>query len=291
MKRVLARMLLWIIILPVGLYVVLAAFLYFNQRRLAFVPSRDLTVLPSDVGLSYEDIFIEVADGERIHGWYFPVEGGSVVTMLCHGNAGNISHRLETAEFLTSLGVSVLFFDYRGYGQSDGKPSEENAYADAEAAHRWLTSDKGFQAEQVLIFGRSLGGAVAVELATRVPCRALIVESSFSSITDVGKRMFPYMPVGLLLTFKFDSASKIATLNCPKLITHSPDDEIVPYDLGRRLFEAAAEPKQWVELSGGHNDRDYFRDQAYIDGWQRLILADRQPITARGQGENPDEDR
>jgi fermentation-respiration switch protein FrsA (DUF1100 family) len=264
-------MLMWIIIIPVSLYLILAVFLYLNQRRLAFVPSRDLSVTPGDIGLSFEDIFIEVADGERVHGWYFPVEGSAVVAMLCHGNAGNISHRLETAEFLTSIGVNVLLFDYRGYGRSDGKPSEENAYADAEAAYRWLLSDKGFGSEQVIIFGRSLGGAVAVELATRVSCRALIVESSFSSVKDLGRRMFPYMPIGLLLRFEFDSAEKIASLDCPKVICHSPVDEIVPYDLGRKLYEAAAEPKTWIELSGGHNEREYFRDPAYLEAWNRLI--------------------
>jgi fermentation-respiration switch protein FrsA (DUF1100 family) len=264
-------MLFWIIIVPVGAYVIMALVLFINQRRLAFIPAERHDMTPDDAGLTYENTFIHVGNGARMHGWYFPVPGSRQVVMLCHGNAGNISHRIETAEFLTSLGVNAFLFDYRGYGRSDGSATEQNTYADARAVYEWLRSEKNFSPQAIFIFGRSLGGAVAVELATQVNCGGLIVESSFTSAAALGKRMFPYMPIDLLLRIRYDSLARINSINCPLLVTHSPQDEVIPFEMGKALFDAANEPKQFVSLAGGHNDREYLRRQEYVQAWHSIL--------------------
>ncbi|MFQ5500315.1 MAG: alpha/beta hydrolase [Candidatus Zixiibacteriota bacterium] len=259
------RMLVWPIIIIAGFFVLMLAYLYFNQKNMVFLPSRELSVHPDQLGLEYDDIYIETVPDQRIHGWFIsaPDRKTDKVVLFCHGNAGNISHRLETAEFLTSLGADVLLIDYRGYGLSDGEVGEESAYADAMAAYQWLLKEKAGSADRIVIFGRSLGGAVAIELATKVECGGLIVESTFASIKDMAQRMFPFLPTGLLLRYGFDSVGKIAQVNCPVLVTHSQDDDMIPYEMGCKLFEAAVEPKQFVELSGGHNDRQYLQLQTY----------------------------
>ncbi|MFH1686927.1 MAG: alpha/beta hydrolase, partial [bacterium] len=185
------------------------------------------------------------------------------LVLFCHGNAGNISHRLETAEYLVGLGAAVVLFDYAGYGRSEGRPSEENTYADALAAYQWVLRETGFEADRVVIMGRSLGGAVAIDLAARVAARGLIVESAFTSALDMGRRMFPFVPVAWLLRHHFDALSKIGVVNCPVLIVHSVDDEMIPYEMGQQLFQSARPPKQMVTISGSHNNREYFDNEEY----------------------------
>ena len=267
------KMFVWVIIIVAAVFVGLSGFLYLNQRRIVFVPMRDYAATPDHAHLDYEKIWLEPEAGVRIRGWYFPArENGSKTVMLCHGNAGNISHRLESAHFLLELGVNVLLFDYRGYGESNGTPSEEGVYADAEAAYRWLRDEKHVDSTDIIIFGRSLGGAVAIELARREPCGGLIVESSFTSAADFGRKMFPFLPIRLLIKYHFDSVNKIGELSCPVLVTHSPEDDLVPYQMGERLFAAAKAPKKFIALRGSHNERMYFSDQQYIDGVRGFIF-------------------
>ena len=259
----------------VGVFLIFVAFLYFNQGKLVFVPVRQLEATPTEVGLKYEDLFIEVGAGQRIHAWYLPNRNDAVehpkTVLFCHGNGGNISHRLDTGEYLTRLGGNVLLFDYRGYGLSDGEPSEENCYTDAEAAYRWLTDVKGVPPGDLFLFGRSLGGAVAIQLAASEACAGVVAESSFTSVADMGQRMYPFMPIKLMARYRFDALGTIRRLTCPVLVAHSPQDEMVPYDMGRALFEAAPEPKTFIELSGGHNERQYFASEAYRDGLRRFF--------------------
>ncbi len=270
------RMLLWPIIVVAGVFVLACVVLYFLQTRLIFYPTREFATTPSRLQLPYEDVYINVTAKERVHGWYFPagnpdnIRDGPVV-LFCHGNAGNVSHRLETAELVLHLGASILLFDYRGYGKSDGSPSEENVYTDAEACYNWLAEQKGVRPENIILFGRSLGGVVAIELARRVRCRGLVVESSFTSAVELGRKMFPLFPIKYLLRFKFDSIGKIRSVTCPLLVTHSPGDELIPLEMGRRLFDAANEPKQFVALRGGHNEREYLADTAYMRALGDLI--------------------
>ena len=259
-------MILTVAILVVGLFVFLSVLAYFGQKGMIFAPTREIEITPDQAGLAYEDIFIKVVDGERVHAWYFPVEttGATTKTVLfCHGNAGNISHRLETVRLLLELGVNVLIFEYRGYGRSEGEPTEANMYADAGAAYNWLLDQKQLAPTDIFLFGRSLGGAVAIELAVSNECAGVIVESAFTSIVDMGRHIFPYLPVSLLARYRFDSISKIARVTSRVLITHSPDDDMIPYQMGQQLYEAAAGDRTFVPLSGGHNDQSYFDDASY----------------------------
>jgi fermentation-respiration switch protein FrsA (DUF1100 family) len=175
-----------------------------------------------------------------------------------HGNAGNISNRLPKAEIFQSLGLGVLLYDYRGYGKSEGTPSERGTYADAAAAYRWLTEVKKIPPEKVVMYGESLGCAVALETALQEKSRALILESPFTSTVDMAKEIFPFLPARLMVTFKYDNAAKIGALKEPLLVLHSKDDDIVPFRMGRALFEAAPEPKRFQELKGSH-------DEGYLD--------------------------
>jgi len=261
-------MLTVIITTAVGLFVTFALFLYFGQGKLIFVPSRSIDTTPDQIGLDYEDVYIEVARGERINAWYFPADNQSdraPTVLFCHGNAGNISHRLQTMRLLVDLGVNVLLFDYRGYGLSDGSPSEDNVYADASAAYRWLLDGKNCQPTELYLFGRSLGGAVTIDLAGKVDCAGLIVESSFTSAADMGRRLYPFMPIKLLARHELDAVSKIEHLTCPLLVGHSPDDDIIPYDMGQTLFERARSEKQFIVLEGRHNDLLYLDNSKYIN--------------------------
>ncbi len=265
-----------LLIIAVGVFFLgFAAYLYFAQGRMVFMPTRHLAVTPSEAGIPFENVYVEVDHGERVNAWYiepltFDRNEGPVV-LFCHGNAGNISHRLETVEFLMKMRAPVLLFDYRGYGRSDGHPTEEGVYADAEACYEWLIEKKGYRPDQIVVFGRSLGGAVAVELATRVSCRGLIVESSFTSAPDMGRKMFPFFPVSSLIKFHFDSIDRIGKVTCPVLVTHSPDDDLVPYEMGQKLYAAANSPKKFVELTGGHNGREYFGFSTYRMAMKELL--------------------
>ncbi len=269
-------MLIWSVIVIAGALLFICVALYFFQTKLVFYPTRDFATTPSQIQLPYEDVFINVTTKEQIHGWYFAANNPDSnkrlpVVLFCHGNAGNISHRLETAELILSMDADILLFDYRGYGKSDGSPSEDKVYADAEACYNWLVEQKRVQPDNIILFGRSLGGAVAIELARRVKCDGLIVESSFTSATERGKKMFPLLPIKHLLRYKFDSIGKLSSLTCPVLVTHSPDDEIIPFEMGRRLFAAANEPKRFVTLRGGHNEWEYFADVSYKTAVETLL--------------------
>ncbi len=239
----------------------------FLENRLIYYPTPypegfwDTAELSRKSGCLVEDRFFSSEDGVDLHGWWCrPAEEkqnlptADLVLLWLHGNAGNLSHRGEAMLALAGLPATVFIVDYRGYGRSAGKPSEEGLYRDAWAAWRYLTQEKGIAPERIVIFGISLGGAVAVDLATQVKPAGLIVQSSFTSIRDMAAHHFPIVP-GFLISTRLDSLAKIAEVDCRKLFIHSPADEIVPYDLGRILFEAAPEPKKFHEVPGaGHNE-------------------------------------
>ena len=276
-------MLIGFILTLVAVLVVLTAIVYIFQDRVVFIPTREMVLSPNEINLPYEEDYVVVDSGQRIHMWYFPVEGAASTVLFCHGNAGNISHRVYTAQFLTSLGVNLLLFDYRGFGQSEGRPSEAHVYADARAAYDWLIRKKQAAPNSIIIFGRSLGGAVAVELATQVECAGVVVESSFTSAREMGKIMLPWMPDWAMKRFSFETEQRISQVRCPVLVTHSPDDDLIPYEMGRRLFAAAPSPKEFIQLSGGHNDRVYYDSNIYVNGLQKFFIggAEINPETER----------
>lgn len=231
----------------------LNAFMYLQQPSMIFYPTRELVAKPTDWGLDYSDVRLVTDDGVALHGWYIPRPGAQRALLFFHGNGGNISHRGDSVPIFHRLGFNVLIIDYRGYGQSEGRPSEAGLYRDAAAAWRYLTESRGIKCKDVVIFGRSLGGAVAAQLASRVEAGALILESTLSSARDFAATAFPLLSHALYMRFDFDSAAQLQKVKYPVLVLHSPEDEIMPYHLGEKLFAAAREPKQFIALRGDHN--------------------------------------
>jgi fermentation-respiration switch protein FrsA (DUF1100 family) len=255
---------------------IISVYVYFMQSRMLYypnMPGRELTTTPADIGLEYQDVSLTTEDGIELHGWFIPGDNPHRTLLFFHGNAGNISHRLESIELFHRLGVSVFIFDYRGFGQSAGSPTEQGTYLDAQAAWSYLTQTRALDADGIIVFGRSLGGAIATWLASRHTPAMLILESTFTSVPAMAQRFYPFLPVRLLTRFQYNSLALVKNLACPLLIAHSRDDELIPYEEGRQLFEAAPEPKQFLEMRGGHNDGFIVSGPAYISGLRAFIDA------------------
>ena len=232
---------------------IINGWMFLQQPGMIFFPLRELDATPADWGMPYEDVSLTTADGVGLHGWYIPRSGAQRVLLFLHGNAGNISHRGDSIAIFRRLGLSVFIFDYRGYGRSGGTPTEAGLYQDAAAAWAYLSETRGLAANEVLIFGRSLGGAVAARLASQVQPGALILESSLSSARDFAQAVFPLLARLVVVRYDFDTVARLAQVRSPVLVLHSPTDEIMPYRLGEKLFESAHEPKRFVALQGDHN--------------------------------------
>jgi hypothetical protein len=262
-------MLIFFAVLIVGLLLVPVLL----EKRLIYFPFRTLEVTPKELGLRYEEARLVAEDGVTLHGWFLPVEGSRLTVLVCHGNAGNISHRLDRAMLMhAKLKTDVFLFDYRGYGLSQGAPDEEGTYRDARAAHRYLSTARGVAPGNLIIFGESLGAAVALQLALEVPARALVLEAPFTSISDMAGSVLPFLPVGRLLRTRYDNLAKIGGLRMPLLILHGDRDTTVPFAQGRRLFEAAPEPKQFFPIPGaGHNDTYFIGGDSYWRAWGEFL--------------------
>jgi fermentation-respiration switch protein FrsA (DUF1100 family) len=226
---------------------------YLLQPSLVFYPEKELRATPADWGLAYEDVWLSAEDGVRLHGWFLPREGARRTLLFFHGNAGNIADRGDSLAIFHRLGLNVLIFDYRGYGRSEGKPDEAGLYRDAAAAWRYLTESRGFAAKDIVVFGRSLGGAVAAQLASRTAPGGLILESAFSSAKDMAQRMLPGIAYLLYKRYAFTTTDYLRQVRCPVLVLHSPQDEVIPYALGEAVFKAASQPKTFMQLWGDHN--------------------------------------
>ena len=236
------------------------------ERRFLFFPTKEITYTPGQVGLDYEEVFFLTEDGMQLHGWYVP--GRTDLTWLWfHGNGGNISHRVdEVAMFNHRLGVSQFIFDYRGYGKSQGRPTEQGTYRDARAALEYLRARPDVATDRIVYFGRSLGSAIAVELAASQPPLAMVLVSPFASVSDMARLTMPFLPVRWLVGKRYDSLAAIGRVDRPLLILHGEQDETVPVSQGRKLFEAANSPKQFRLLAGaGHNDTYSKGGAAYWD--------------------------
>ena len=258
------------------------------ERRTLYFPDPLLAVTPAVYRLPYEDLSLTAGDGTPLHGWLIPQAGparrralrpaggsgrAGVTVLFCHGNAGNISHRLEKALQLHRIGLEILLFDYRGYGKSAGKPSETGTYRDAEAAYDYLVRTRKVPPGRIVLYGESLGCAVAAEIALHHPARALILESPFTSTAAMGRLVFPWLPVRWIVRDKYDTLSKIPSVITPLLILHSPQDEIVPFQMGQQLFAAARGRKQFYALTGGHNDGWEASGAGYLQAIQSFLAA------------------
>lgn len=263
------KTLMSLMLLAAGLYLLFGLMLYLFQGSMVFLssmPGRALTATPADIGLPFEDVEIETSDGETIHGWYVAAPESRGVLLFFHGNAGNISHRLESIAIFHGLGLDVLIVDYRGYGQSSGKTSEQGTYRDAQAAWDFLVEDRGVPSSRIVIFGRSLGGAVGAWLASGTRPAGLIVESAFTSGEDMARRIYPIYPARLLTRLKYPVIDYLRELAVPLLLVHSRDDEIIPFEMARALYDAAPQPKRLLELRGDHNGGFWISREAYLPG-------------------------
>ncbi len=240
------------------------------ERSSIYFPTRDYEAAPEDFGLRAETLEIPSSDGVRLAGWW--IRGaGSTALLYFHGNGGNVSHRLERTKMLVdSLGLDVFLVDYRGYGKSSGAPSEAGLCADGEAIYEAARA-RGFAPERIVFFGESLGGAVAIETALKKPARAIILEAPFLSIPKMARVIYPFLPSFLVRT-RFDNEAKIGRVGIPKLIVAAENDEVVPPDHTRRLFELAREPKQFFLIRGaGHNNTYIVGGREYLEVWRGFL--------------------
>ena len=246
-----------------GALVVLSLLIFFIlflkhlEKRGIYFPTREIESTPGEMDLEFEDVYFFSSDGIKLNGWYIPAKESRATVLFSHGNAGNISHRIEIIDMFSKLGLDVFIYDYRGYGRSQGTPGEEGLYLDVQAAYKYLIDKRNLNEESIVIYGKSLGANVAVELCSKASPAALITDSAFTSALDMGKKMFPFIPIRWFISVKYDALSRIKDITIPKLIIHSEDDEIIPFQHGKRLYEAAPEPKEFFPMRGGHNDAVY----------------------------------
>jgi len=254
----------------IAIYFAQALFIYAPQ-----IPTRELVASPTDIGLEYENLTLKTIDNESINAWYIPANKSnaeSIKTMLFfHGNAGNISHRLETIKIYNKLGLNFLIFDYRGYGISTGKPTEKGTYLDADSVWQYLIEVQKLEPKEIIISGRSLGGGIAAELAKKVRPAMLVLESTFTSMTEVSAKHYPFMPTDLIVKHEYETNLKLKDIHCPIVFAHSKNDEVIPYEHSLRNYAAANEPKQFIELRGGHGSGFLLSKQQYISGLQRAL--------------------
>jgi hypothetical protein len=262
MRRMLGELLI-----PLAIaYGAVLVLVYLFQSHLVYFPGtgREAVVTPQSYGLRYESVPIRTTDGETLDAWWVPAENARGTVLFFHGNAGNISHRIDYLQMFHRLRYSTLIVDYRGYGKSSGTPSEAGTYRDAEAAWEHLRHARLAQPRDIVIAGESLGAAVATWLAAEVSPRAVLLFSTFTSVTDLGAQVYWFLPVRLLSRIGYDNLANLKRIRAPVFIAHSRDDDIVPYAHGRRLFEAAAEPKTFLEMRGGHNDGFIFMRPEWV---------------------------
>lgn len=252
-------------------YIILVLLMYLFQDRLLFMPASEMVQTPASAGFEAEDFWVTTEDGVRIHGWYFPNKESNKVIVLSHGNAGNISYRIDIARTLLDSGAAVLMYDYRGYGKSEGHPDEQGLYKDITAVIRELMNGKGYEEKNIYMYGRSLGGAVAAYAATQYNLGGLVLDSAFINLRSMVRDVYPFVP-SFLVKYEFPTEKYLLQLDeVPVMIMHSPRDEIIPYKHGEHLYEAAGEPKRFVQLQGSHNE-NFFSSRSLIEtSWKEFM--------------------
>jgi hypothetical protein len=268
------RTLISLLSIAAGIFVLLSLAIYLLQGKMVFLanmPGRALTASPGDIGLEYENVSLPTPDGERLHGWFVPAAGSRGVVLFFHGNAGNISHRLDSIGIFHQLGLDVMIIDYRGYGQSSGSPTEQGTYLDAQAAWSYLVDERSIPAGRIIVFGRSLGGAIGAWLGARQTPAAVIIESSFTSGVDMARRLYPFLPVRLITRIRYPVEEYASRLDCPVLVVHSRDDEIMPFEMGQSIYAAVKPRKSFLEIRGDHNNGFFISRHEYIAGLAGFI--------------------
>lgn len=252
-------------------YLILLLILSFYQEKIIFFPSRNIAVTPSALGLDFEDINFKSRDRTSLNGWFIPAKNAEYTVLFCHGNGGNISHRLDTISLFNKQALNFFIFDYRTYGKSTGFISEKGLYEDVAAAWRYLTEDRKIAPEKIIIIGRSLGGALAAHAAAEHSPGGLILESAFSSLVEIAQERMPIFPASWILKYKLSTIDSLVKVKCPVLIIASPDDSIIFFSHSKKLFAKAPEPKTFVELTGDHDDC-YFLCRAKYTEALKLFL-------------------
>lgn len=246
-----------------------------SEKGTVFFPERFLEATPKNYGLKdYEDVYFPAEDGTRLHGWYVSGHDDRAVLLWFHGNAGNISHRLDNLKRIhDALQIPIFIFDYREYGLSEGEISKTGTFSDAYGALRYLEDQKGFPASSILLFGRSLGTALAVDIAAGRECLGMILEAAFTSTDDIVQMYAPFIPPQPKTARKYDSLSLIERVRSPILFIHGQFDMTIPVSMGRKLYEAAQAPKEFYEIPGaGHNDTYLVGGNAYFAVWQKFLM-------------------
>ena len=257
------------IVLGIVIVVTLFFLLRWFERKNLYFPTRRIEITPEDVGLHYEDVYFETEDGLKLHGWFIPSNSKRVL-IFCHGNGGNISHRIELISILHNIGLNVFIFDYRGYGKNPGITTEKGTILDALGAYEYIRKLET-EPECIILYGRSLGANIAIELASMVDAGILISEGGFTSVMDVAKDIYRVRPPGFLIYNKYNALDKISRVTIPILIIHGRDDELIPLMHGVILYEEANEPKEFFEIKGGHNDGFILTGEAYIKRIEEFI--------------------
>lgn len=264
------KMVLYILIGALAIYITLIILGYFFQERLIFQTTRELYRDPSHYQWPFEEILLPV--GEHVtHGWFLPLTNARGVVLFSHGNAGNIADRLESIGLLRSFGFSVLAYDYGGYGKSTGKPSEQRCYTDIEAMWRYLTEALGISPDKIVLFGRSLGGGATAHLAARVKPAAVVLESTFISMPEAAQAAFPWFPARWIVHHYFPNAENVKMISAPLMIVHSRQDDIIPFRHGETLFKNANEPKTFLEIFGVHNEGFVLSEDIYRQGVEDFL--------------------
>ncbi len=270
---------IWWRILRIGILLVLLGitamlFLAHLQKKLIFYPNyptREIVETPGDYGLLFDDVHFAACDGITLSAWYVPADEPHATVLFCHGNAGNISHRIEDIRIFNRLKLNTFIFDYRGYGKSEGRTSEQGTYRDVEAALLYLIEERGIPESEIIVVGRSLGGAIAAWIAQDRKVKALVIESAFTSIPDIGAELYPFLPVRRFATYRYATVEYLQGVRCPVLIVHSVDDEMISFRHAERLFQAAGEPKELLRLRGTHNEGIYESAAGYEEGLKRFL--------------------
>jgi fermentation-respiration switch protein FrsA (DUF1100 family) len=269
------RMLANIALMLAIVYCALVVLLFVFQSRLLYFPQvgRDVLTTARAVGLDFQDVWLDLEPGVRLHAWYVPREDAKGVALVLHGNAGSIALRIDWLRMFHELGYAALVIDYRGYGRSTGSPSEEGTYADARAAWDYLLGQQGWRPHDIVILGESLGGAIAASLAARTEPRALLLQAAFTSVPEVAQQIYPILPVRWISRYRYDTRAFLNSVSAPVFIAHSRGDEIIPFSHGQALYAAARTPKQFLELSGGHNEGFIFARREWINALSTFLEA------------------
>ena len=269
-RKILRFLSIFLILLLIG-YIIGCVLFYFYQDEYLYAPSNNIHSDPSQIGLSYENVTFNTSDGKSLSGWFVPSNNSSFHIIYCHGYSGNIADKLESIRLLHQLNLTVFIFDYRGYGLSEGEPSEKGTYKDVNAAWNFLVLERNISEEQIMIYGRSLGGPIAAWLAKEQNPAGLILESTFTSYNEIAGDLIPILPVSLLSRFDYDTIGYVKKVVCPVMVIHSKDDDQISYSHGRSLYRYANEPKDFLEISGTHADCYSVSDDKYLNGIDNFI--------------------